>query len=556
MVVGKNFQSNKLVLRDRFIKYWPIWLVAFVTLLNGIAGVLQIMLTRFRVEPQRFRTLLPFGAYYLNRSLTLVLGFMLLYLSIHLLQRRRAAWWVATFSIALSFVLHIFHWHLWYTAISPAITLGLLIAFRERFTVRTGSRSLLQGFGLLGFSLLFALMYGTFGFWLLDKHDYGINFSILDSFIRTLREFSLIGNTDLVAQTTYVRWFLRSLQILGVVTGGFAFYSLFRPVVYRIETLPLERERAQALLTKYGHSTYDYFKVWADKTYFFSKSGNTFIAYRVIASVALALGDPIGPDDELENTLTAFSQFCIDNGWSACFLVPESIPTFQRLGFSVLKIGEEATIDLEQFSAHTSKKKYFRYIRRKFEGEGYRAIRYLPPHSPTLINEISEVSKEWLKLPKHREFGFFQGHFDPHYLANCPLFVVRDEENRVMAFVNEVPSYLKGEANFDMMRHRPNLHWGIMDFLFMELMLTMQKEGFKSLNFGLAPLAGVGESPEATLLEKALHQLYEHFDWFVSAKGMRQFKVKFEPTWQDRYMVYQGGAAGLTKAGIAISRAL
>jgi phosphatidylglycerol lysyltransferase len=196
---------------------------------------------------------------------------MLLYLSIHLLQRRRAAWWVATFSIALSFVLYICHWHLWYTAISPAITLVLLISFRERFTVRTGSRSLLQGFGLLVFSLLFALMYGTFGFWLLDKHDYGINFSILDSFIRTLRESSLIGNNDLVAQTTYARWFLRSLNILGVVTGGFAFYSLFRPVDYRIETLPHEREKAQTLLTKYGLSTYDFFKVWADKTYFFRK---------------------------------------------------------------------------------------------------------------------------------------------------------------------------------------------------------------------------------------------------------------------------------------------
>jgi phosphatidylglycerol lysyltransferase len=124
-----------------------------------------------------------------------------------------------------------------------------------------------------------------------------------------------------------------------------------------------------------------------------------------------------------------------------------------------------------------------------------------------------------------------------------------------MAFVNEVPSYLKGEANFDMIRHRPGLHWGIMDFLFMELMLTMQKDGFKPLNFGLAPFAGVGESPEAALLEKALHQLYEHFDRFVSAKGMRQFKVKFEPKWQERYMVYQGGAARLI-AGIAISRAL
>lgn len=549
-------KSNKAVFRDRFKRNWPIWLVAFVTFANGVVSVLQIILTRFPVGYQRSDVLMPFGLYHFNRSLTLILGFILLYLSIHLLQRRLIAWWVATFSAALSFVLHISHWHLWYMALAPAITLTLLLVFRKRFTVRAESRSLLQGFGLLGFSILFAMMYGTVGFWLLDKRDFGINFTPLDSLVRTLRQFIMIGNTDLVAHTRYARWFLESLQTLGVVAGGFAVYSLFRPVAYRIETLPHERTDAHAILAEYGKSTYDYFKVWADKTFFFSESRRTFIAYRTIASVALCLGDPVGPDDELESIITSFSDYCADKGWSLCFLVPELIPVYKQLGFSTLKIGEEATVNLEYFSAHTSNKKYFRYIRRKFEGENYQAIRYLPPHPPSLLNEIEEVSKEWLTLPKHREFGFFQGHFDRHYLANTPLFVVRESTGRMMAFVNEVPSYLKGESNFDMMRHRPGLHWGIMDYLFMELMLAMQKEGYLTLNFGIAPLAGVGENEGATLLEKALHQLYENFDWFVSAKGMRQFKVKFEPSWQDRYMVYQGNPVSLTKAAIAISRAL
>jgi phosphatidylglycerol lysyltransferase len=552
-----NFnESSATVFRERLKKNWPIWLVAFATFVNGVVSVLQIMLTRLPIKPSHFRTLLPFGQYYINRSLTLVLGFMLLYLSIHLLQHRRIAWWVATVCAGLAFVLHIAHLHLWYTAISPATAFILLLVFRKRFTVRPESRSLLQGFGLLVFSILFALMYGAVGFWLLDIRDFGVHITFIDALVRTFREFTLIGNNDLVAQTRYAVWFIQSLRILGVVTGGFAFYSLFRPVVYHIETLPHNREKAHVLLMKHGRATYDYFKVWADKNYFFSASGNTFIAYRTIASVALALGDPVGPDDELESTIVSFSQFCMDNGWSACFLVPELIPMYQRLDFAILKIGEEASVDLEHFRAHTANKKYFRYIRRKLEGEGYHAIRYKPPHPASLLSEIGEVSKEWLKMPKHREFGFFQGHFDYRYLASTPLFVVRNAEGHIVAFVNEVPSYLKGEANFDMMRHLPGLHWGIMDYLFMELMLTVQKEGYSSFNIGLAPLAGVGESAEATLLEKALHQLYEHFDWFVSAKGMRQFKIKFEPKWQNRYMVYQGGAAGLTKAAIAISRAL
>ena len=88
-------------------------------------------------------------------------------------------------------------------------------------------------------------------------------------------------------------------------------------------------------------------------------------------------------------------------------------------------------------------------------------------------------------MPKHREFGFFQGHFDYRYLANTPLFVVRNAEGNIVAFINEVPSYLKGEANFDMMRHLPGVHWGIMDYLFMELMLTVQKKVMPLLISGL-----------------------------------------------------------------------
>ena len=253
-----NFnESGVTVFRERLKKNWPIWLVAFATFVNGVVSVLQIMLTRLPIKPSHFRTLLPFGQYYINRSLTLVLGFMLLYLSIHLLQRRRIAWWVATVCAGLAFVLHIAHLHLWYTAISTAIAFILLLVFRKRFTVRPESRSLLQGFGLLVFSILFALMYGAVGFWLLDIRDFGVHITFINALVRTFREFTLIGNNDLVAQTRYAVWFIQSLRILGVVTGGFAFYSLFRPVVYHIETLPHNREKAHALLMTAHHIAVD-----------------------------------------------------------------------------------------------------------------------------------------------------------------------------------------------------------------------------------------------------------------------------------------------------------
>jgi phosphatidylglycerol lysyltransferase len=87
-------------------------------------------------------------------------------------------------------------------------------------------------------------------------------------------------------------------------------------------------------------------------------------------------------------------------------------------------------------------------------------------------------------------------------------------------------------------------------------MSALHQEGFLTFDMGIAPLAGVGERPEATLLERAIHQIYEHIGRVVSMKGLRQYKVKFEPTWEERFIAYQGGAVNLVRIGLAISRVL
>jgi len=534
---------------------WPIWLVTLATFSNGLLGIFRVLLTRF---PPHIHLLdIPFPIYFYDwsRSLTLVLGFILLYLSFRIFQRRRVAWWLATIGSALAILTHLGQWRLWYTASVPALTLVLLLVSRRRFTVRSEFRSIVQGLAFTGVSILIAVAYGTLGFWFLLPRDFGINFHIGDALVRTLREYSLWGNEDLVPQTKHALWFLKSLDFLGITAGIVAAYNLFRPVVYRL-ALPHERSRVERILARHGRSSYDYFTIRPEKSYFFSDTHTSFIAYRTVMGVAICLADPVGPDDELEKTTQSFLSFCRDNGWLASFLFPDRIPMYRQLGLSVLKIGEEAVVDLEQFSSKTANIKYFRYVHRKFDGEGYRLKRHLPPHAPSLLDEVQEVSGDWLKIPGHREIGFAQGCFESDYVARTPLVVLRDSSGRLSAFVNEVPSYRPGEATFDMMRHRQGIPSGTMDYIFRELMLMLAEENFKTFNMGFAPFAGIGMQSGATMTEKAIHQLSEHLNWLVRAKGLRQFKNKFKPTWEDRFLVYQGGPLLLPKIAIALSRVL
>ena len=416
---------------------WPIWLVSFVTFLNGVWSIGSLLLTRL---PHRVQYFLPFGVFHWTRLLTLVLGFILVYLSLHLYQRRRAAWWVAVVAAGLEIIAHIIHLNTWYTALPPAATFALLLVFHKRFSVRSESRNIRLGLVLLVGSLFVALLYGTIGFWVLGKGDFGITFSLKDGLIRSLRQFLLLGNSDIINVSRQAKWFLQSLDVLGIVAASFATYSLFRPIVYRLIQFPQERARATALLEKYGKSTFDYFKVWPDKSFFFSPSRESFISYRMVGGVAFCLADPVGPEADRDTVIKTFLEFCTGNGWQAAFMMPDDPYIFNQYGFSLFRVGEEAIIDLEQFAAHTSDSPHLRRVRRVFEREGYKVERYKPPVSATILNEAQQVSRQWLTLPHHRDYGFFQGRFDRAYMEKCTLCALRDRNGKMVAFINEVPS--------------------------------------------------------------------------------------------------------------------
>ncbi len=546
-------------------------LVAGVAFINGLLEVLWVQAVRI---PDRagLSGLLPFGLHYWNRSLSLLFGFALIYLSLNLLRRKRMAWWLAVASsivVVSSDAVHDLvydrlpqeidrHQVPWYTTLGPVLILVLLTLFRKRFTVRSEPRSIARGLGVLAASVLLALAYGTLGFWLLDKRDLGTNFHLVESFVMTLRAYTLMGNGNLIPYTPQADWFLDSLGWTGLVTGGFALYSLFRPLAYRLRTLPQERQEARSILQKHGTSSLDFFKLWPDKSYFFSEDRRSFVAYRVAGGVAFALGDPVGPEQDLEDTTLGFLRFCSDNGWGVAFheVLPDLLPMYHRLGMQELMVGEEAILDLDHFHSKTAKRKWFRYIRRKFEErEGYRVIRYEPPHSRELLDEVEAISDEWLSLPGRRERGFTIGSFKRDYVGETTLFVVREPvEGRALAFVNQIPSYREGEATIDLMRHRIEIPNGVMDYLFIAVLLSLEEEGYRSFDLGLAPLSGVGERPGASLQERTLNQISERLTRFFSYKGLKNYKAKFEPDWEKRFLVYAGGPPALAKIGIALTR--
>lgn len=552
---------------------YPVWLVSGTTLIAGLVGLVQPLLVRFEKHPKLFSALVPFELYHLSKTIELGFALLLIYLSFNLWRRKRTAWAMAVIINGLSAALQLLRiggeHSVWladkvsgldipsYSAVPPILGCGFLLILRNHFRVKSESKSIRFAVVVSVVLVAVAVGYGTLGFWLLDKIDFGVNFDLHSCFERAINGITQLGNADLTARTRYAKWFIESLQVVGYITPAFIIASLFRPINYELNTHPRERHQAEDILNKHGRTSLDRYKLLHDKSYLFSRDGQSFVAYKTEGSIAISLGDPVGPKDKIMDMTKQFLNYCHENGWNCAFMqVPaEFLPIYEKLELDVLKIGEDGVVDLNKFCSETANKKTFKSPVKKLERDGFKITKSVPPHSEEELMELKAVSDEWLSLPGRRERGFSLGQFDKSELRDETTYNLIDPNGKILAFANQVRSYQEGEVTIDLMRHRVEVPNGAMDFLFVKMMIMLHEAGYSHFSLGLAALSGVGTESNATLQERAVHQIYEHMNRFFSYKGLRNYKAKFAPEWVSRYLVYEGGTPGLVRTTIAIAKA-
>ncbi len=532
-----------------------VWTVALVTLGSGVINLYSAMGRSLPERHRLLREVFPLEFLHLSRSLTLLMGFALIISSINIYKRKKRAFQIVLLLSCASVVFHLTKGLDYEEALFSLVLLVGLVVTRKSFTVKSSIPDWRSGVVRLALAVLVALGYGVAGFWFLDPRELGINFTLTDSIRRTLLFFSLVGDPQIVPRTRYAHWFVDSLYVMATTAIGYAGFALFRPVIYQFRTLPHEREVASQIVAAYGRSSLDYFKLWPDKSYFFSPSGNCFLAYRVGRNFAVVLADPVGPAEEIEETIRQFMEFCQENDWGLAFYqtLPDLLLVYERLGLKKLKIGDDAIVDLTQFNLEGKAMKKFRHRINQMEKSGIQIRLYEPPISEEVLGQVKEVSDEWLQIPGRRERQFTLGVFDPHYIRSTPLFTAADQDGKILAFVNIIPSYRRGEATVDLMRHRIDAPNGIMDYLFVKLFLYLREKGFGRFNLGMAPMAGFQEREEASREERAVHYFFQRLNFLFSYTGLRQYKAKFASFWEPRYVIYRN-VLDLPRLALALSK--
>lgn len=338
---------------------------------------------------------------------------------------------------------------------------------------------------------------------------------------------------------------LRAITAVALVLGAVSLWHLLRPPTGEPpEPTAADLDRAAAVLHADPHAGAA-LALMGDKHLLFSDSGRSFIMYGKQKRSWVSLFDPVGDPREFPDLTWRFIELAASHGGRAAFyqVRPQMLPMYLDAGLRAFKLGEHAHVPLGDFSLKGGRRANLRSGVNRAEREGL-VFEVLPPEriDDALVAELADVSNAWLRQQNTREKAFSLGAFDAAYLRRLPVAVVR-REGKAIAFANLLVTGRGEEASVDLMRHRPDVPNGTMDFLFAKLILHCQAEGMQRFGLGMAPMSGMAEHRLASRWQRFGRLLFDHGERFYSFQGLRSFKEKFDPVWEARYLAAPGGAA-------------
>lgn len=529
-IVSFMLKVDKLIMR-----IFPAILIFFLGIVNIISVLTPALPERMRILKDYL--LVDFVSF--SNSFVFIAGLFLLVTAAFMLRGLRTAWWFAIGFSLISVFGHITKGIDYEEAIIALLIVGSLVATRKEYTIRTNPRLGTVGLQTAFLSMAAVIIYGVIGFYFLDKKHFQIDFNIGQSFVYTIKNFFLIGSSDLIPRDGFARYFIYLIKISGFASISFLIYSLVRPYVLKVTPSDIEFIRAKELTRLYGNSALDFFKTYYDKFVFAPSDINAFVSYKVCNNFAVVLEDPVSENkEEMKKCIIAFNKYSYDNGLKDIYYrVPkESLPVYHELSRKSLFLGQEAVVDLNTFSLEGGEKKSIRNALNKIKDQGYTTHVNKPPLRDGLIQKLRAVSEEWLRLTGREEIVFSQGRFDEKEIKDQTVITVENNEEKIIAFLNIVPDYVKNEGTYDLLRKTSDAPNGIMDHILIETFNYFKSKGIRYVNLGFAPMSGLNDPHNFT--EKSMKFAYEKIRSFSQFKGMRDYKDKFNPGWNDKYLIY------------------
>ncbi|MFD7549603.1 phosphatidylglycerol lysyltransferase domain-containing protein [Streptomyces sp. NPDC059578] len=497
-------------------------------------------------------------------------GSFVLFLAITMRRRKRAAWILnlalsgpalVLSAVALGLPVYRQHAQNWIAALVTALFVTALLAGRREFYAK-GDRSnpklatAIAVGGLAVGSLLAAAMVtvtntdpdpGRSDF--LERWHYGL-----------LRMLSLAYDDIHFEGITTPGWAEVLINLMSTALILLVLYAAFRS---RRAVDPLTEDdevRLRALLEQHGdRDSLGYFSLRRDKSVIWSPTNKSAVTYRVVGGVSLASGDPIGDPEAWPGAIDRWLAQAREHGWTPSVIgaSQEGGTVYVRHGLNALELGDEAIVDIGEFTLEGRAMRNVRQAHHRIERAGYTVgvARHgdLPPHE---MDRLIELADDWRGGDTERGFSMALGRLGDPGDGRCVMLVCHDADGLPRALLSFVPWGADG-LSLDLMRRDHDADNGLFEFMVLELIRRAGDLGISQLSLNFAMFRAVferGSRLGAGPVLRLWRSLLTFFSRWWQIESLYRANAKYRPIWEPRFLLY-GQSTDLLRIGVASARA-
>ncbi|MCA9167386.1 MAG: bifunctional lysylphosphatidylglycerol flippase/synthetase MprF, partial [Planctomycetales bacterium] len=498
--------------------------MAFSVFLAGVILLFSGATPPAAGRTELLRRAMPLPVIELSHFAGSVIGMLLLILARSLQRRVESAYYLTIALLVGGVITSILKGFDWEEATILATMLAVFLPCRQHFyrkgamlTERFTPRWMMAIIGVLACTvwlMLFAFKHVEY------QHDLWWKFEIAHDAPRSLRG---VAGAAVVALAAFSLRVMRARGKLGAMPDQQDF------------------EIARSIVAQ-SPKTSSHLALLGDKRFLFNRERTAFVMYREAGQSYIAMGDVVGQRAATRELTWDFCEQCDVDGQSPVFyqVDEENVPLYVEIGLTVIKIGEEARVPLTKFGLEGSARKGLRSTHKKLDQLGCSFEVVFPPTVTDLLPTLHAISVAWLAAKNTAEKGFSLGFFKEDYIGQSPIALIR-YKGQIVAFANLWIGADKAELSIDLMRYLSTAPHGVMEYLFIKLMLWGQQEGFAWFNLGMAPLAGIDNQSHGPLWNQIAALTYRHGEHFYNFQGLRNYKDKFDPDWTPKYLACSGG---------------
>ncbi|HEY6935479.1 MAG TPA: phosphatidylglycerol lysyltransferase domain-containing protein [Marmoricola sp.] len=536
----------------------PPWIARLVGLV-GLVTVLSALSPAIRARAHLIAQLVPAGFPAAATTGAAAVGLVLVALSRALRRGKFRAWLLATVLSLLAAVLNVVKGlDVEEAALSVAV-LVLLLTARRNFTARPDPRSLRRLVGVLVAGPVIAATAGWI--WLnLDPEDQAAGTGQGDRFLQAIS--GLVGIPGPVRFTTpaHAAHAATGMLVLGAAVALTALLVAVQPADGPHRLSQEDTDRLRGLLERWGGiDSLSYFALRGDRAAIFSPSGKAAVTYRVVGSVSLAAGDPIGDPEAWPGAIDRWLCEARSFGWVPAVLGASepAARVYRRAGLDALELGDEAVVHVADFS---------------LEGRSMRAVRQavsrctrtgmtvqchrMAELSPEEVAEMSQLADRWRDGEVERGFSMALGRFGDPVDGQAMVVTATDAEGCLRGLLHFVPWGSDG-LSLDLMRRDRTAENGIVEHMIVGLVQAAPGLGIRRVSLNFAVFRSVfarGERLGAGPVLRAWHSVLLFASRFWQIESLYRANAKYQPEWVPRFVCFRS-SADLPRVGVAGLRA-